>query len=139
MGVIDKVRSFAETGCGNTEVIRNGLTYGDARELYMMLKDFGPPPDKYPRFDIQFIESKRTCYMFSRDCSHEVNQFVAEKVNAQLVGEMGSPAQLEAIAHQMVEELVASLVNSCAIFVPPAGMLQRFVLDVKRLVDEEQL
>lgn len=37
MSVIDKLRSFAETRCDDEELIRGGLTYGDAREV---LKDY---------------------------------------------------------------------------------------------------
>lgn len=40
MSAVDKLRSFAESRCGHDEVIRDGLTYGDARELmraYMFL------------------------------------------------------------------------------------------------------
>jgi hypothetical protein len=37
MSAIDKLRSFAEARCDDHEIIKNGLTYGDAREVTKML------------------------------------------------------------------------------------------------------
>ncbi len=33
MSALDKIRSFAEAASGNDVVIRDGITYGDAREV----------------------------------------------------------------------------------------------------------
>jgi len=39
MSVVDKVRSFAETRCRDTEVVPCGFTYGDMRELLTALSE----------------------------------------------------------------------------------------------------